>query len=84
MTHEDSHPFYGRHIIRNDEEAYIEDLMKKYQNEPVSEDLKKKVWDELQMEKHLGHITIPFKIGVRRDPYGKFPDIIEVILDTKV
>ncbi len=39
---------------------------------------------ELQMEKHLGRITIPFRMGVRRDPYGKFPDLIEVILDTKV
>ncbi|MEI8366213.1 MAG: hypothetical protein WCF65_07320 [Parachlamydiaceae bacterium] len=78
------HPFYGRVIIRRQEEEYIKNLMKKYQHEPVSDELKKKVWDELQMEKHLGKITIPFKLGVRRDPYGKFPDIIEIILDTKV
>jgi len=78
------HPFYGHVIIRREQEAYIKTLLKKYQNEPVSDELKKKVWDELQMEKHLGRITIPFKLAVRRDPYGKFPNIIEVILDTKV
>ena len=78
------HPFYGHVIIRREQEAYIKTLLKKYQNEPVSDELKKKVWDELQMEKNLGRITIPFKLAVRRDPYGKFPNIIEVILDTKV
>ena len=78
------HPFYGYVIIRRKQEEYINSLMHKYQHEPVSEDLKKKVWNELQMEKHLGRITIPFKLAVRRDPYGKFPDLLEVILDTKV
>jgi len=80
----DHPPFYGHVIIRRREEEYIKTLMKKYQHEKVCDELKKRVWDELQMEKHLGKITIPFKLAVRRDPYGKFPDLIEVILDTKV
>lgn len=84
MTETHEHPFYGHPIVRRTEEEYIKQLLQKYQNEKVTDDLKKRVWDELQMEKHLGRITIPFKLGVRRDPYGKFPDLIEVILDTKV
>ena len=78
------HTFYGYDIIRNQQQEYIQKLLKKYRKEPVSEELKKKIWDELQLEKHLGRITIPFKITTRRDPYGKFPDYIEIILDTKV
>ena len=78
------HPFYGVEVIRKDQQQHIRSLLKKYQREPVSDELKKKVWDELQMEKYAGRITIPFKLAVRRDPYGKFPDSIEVILDTKV
>lgn len=84
MDHEDEHPFYGHVILRRKEQEYIREILKKYQNDPVNDDLKKKVWDELQMEKHYGRITIPFKLAVRRDPYGNFPDAIEVILDTKV
>lgn len=84
MTEAHEHPFYGYPIIRRKESEYIKSILKKYQGEPVSDELKKKVWDELQMEKHFGRITIPFKLAVRRDPYGKFPDLIEVILDTKV
>ena len=84
MTEPHNHPFYGHVIIRRTQEEYIKNLMKKYQKEPVNEELKKKVWDELQMEKYLGNITIPFKLAVRMDPYGKFPDLLEVILDTKV
>lgn len=81
---EKPYPFYGKDIIRRKEQEYIELLLSKYKHEPVSDDLKKRVWEELQQEKHLGRVTIPFKLAVRRDPYGKFPDIIEVILDTKV
>lgn len=84
MADQHEHPFYGYEIIRRKEQEYIKKLLSKYQHEKVSDELKKKVWDELQMEKHFGRITIPFKLGVRRDPYGKFPDTIEVILDTKV
>lgn len=81
---EDEHPFYGIEIIRNREQAYIEHLLKKYRNEPVTDDLKAKIWDELQMEKYNGRITIPFKVVMRRDTLKKYPDYIEVILDTKV
>lgn len=81
---EHEHPFYGQEIIRHNEQAYINDLLKKYKNEPVNEELKKKIWDELQMEKYYGRITIPFKVTMRRDANGLFPDFIEVILDTKV
>ena len=78
------HPFYGQTIVRQNQEDYVKSLMLKYQDEPISEELKKKIWNELQMEKHYGRLTIPFKMAVRRDPYGKFPDKIEIILDTKV
>lgn len=76
--------FYGYPILRQKEEEYIESLLKKYKGEPVTDELKSKIWEELQMEKHLGRVTIPFKIVMRRDPSGKFPEYIEVILDTKV
>jgi hypothetical protein len=82
-AHED-HPFYGKHVLRDREQDYIRTLLKKYHHEPVSEELKQKVWDELMMEKYLGNITIPFRVVVRRDTYGKYPPHIEVILDTKV
>jgi hypothetical protein len=78
------HPFYGYEIIRHDQEAYVRQLLQKYRHEQVSDELKKKIWDELQMEKYYGRVTIPFKIAMRRDASGKFPDYIEVILDTKV
>ncbi len=78
------HPFYGYSIYRHNEQKYIKNLLKKYKDQPVNEELKKKIWNELQHEKYLGNIKIPFKIAVRCDPSGKFPDCIEVILDTKV
>ncbi len=81
---EHEHPFYGYEIIRRSEEEYIKELLKKYRKEKVSEELKQKIWDELQMEKYHGRLTIPFKIVARRDPSGKFPEYIEIILDTKV
>lgn len=84
MNDQHEHPFYGQVIVRRQEEEYIKQLMEKHRGKPVSEELKKTVWDELQKEKYLGRVTIPFKMAVRRDPYGKFPDIIEIILDTKV
>ncbi len=83
MSHSE-HPFYGTHVLRNQQQVYIQNLLRKYQNEPVDDNLKKKVWDELQKEKYEGKITIPFKIAMRRDPQKRFPDCIEVILDTKV
>lgn len=81
---EDEHPFYGISINRRQEQAYIQNLLKKYRHEPVTDELKAKIWDELQMEKYKGNITIPFKVVMRRDAFKKYPDYIEVILDTKV
>ncbi|MBA3720913.1 MAG: hypothetical protein H0W88_00755 [Parachlamydiaceae bacterium] len=86
MTHdtEEEHPFYGKEVVRRSEQDYINLLLKKYKNDPVNDTLQAKIWDELQMEKHYGRITIPFKVVMRRDVTKKFPDYIEVILDTKV
>lgn len=78
------HPFYGHDIFRNQEQQYIKNLLKKYKNTPVNETLRQQIWDELQMEKYLGHITIPFKVVMRKDASGHFPEYVEVILDTKV
>lgn len=81
---EEEHPFYGFEIIRRKEQAYIQELLKKYRHDPVTEELKAKIWDELQMEKYKGNVTIPFKVVMRRDALKKYPDYIEIILDTKV
>ena len=78
------HFFYDKPVYREREQEYIQSLLQKYRKEPVTEELKQKVWDELQMEKYAGRITIPFKVVIRKDRYGKFPDHLEVILDTKV
>lgn len=84
IKHKDpKHPFYDVNIYRHQEQAYIEKLLRKYQNLPVTDALKKRVWEELQHEKHLGNIKIPFKIVTRRDASRKFPEYIEIILDTK-
>lgn len=82
--HEEETPFYGKEVIRQKEQEYIQKLLKKYKNDQVNDELKGKIWDELQMEKYKGNITIPFKVTMRRDSTKKFPDYIEVILDTKV
>lgn len=84
MEQEKEHPFYGTEIYRRQEQAYINKLLAKYKKEPVTDELKAKIWDELQMEKHFGRIKIPFKVVMRRDPTKKFPDFVEVILDTKL
>ena len=82
--HTEEHPFYGEEIVRRTEQEYINNLLKKYRKEPVTEELQAKIWDELQMERYHGRIKIPFKVVLRRDIYKKYPDTIEVILDTKV
>ncbi len=76
--------FYGKPVLEEREQEYIEKILSKYRSETASPELKKKIWDELQHEKHLGNITIPFKVVYRHDAYGKYPDAIEVILDTKL
>ncbi|NGX58541.1 MAG: hypothetical protein K940chlam3_01448 [Chlamydiae bacterium] len=78
------HYFYDKAILADRETEHVNKLLEKYKHEKVDEDLKKKIWEELQHEKHLGNISIPFKIVLRRDEYGKYPDTIEVILDTKL
>ncbi|CCB85996.1 MULTISPECIES: hypothetical protein [Parachlamydia] len=84
MEDQHEHPFYGQDIYRQKEQLYIKKLLKKYRHEKVSDELKKKVWEELQMEKYKGNITIPFKVVTHLDPTGLFPEYIDVILDTKV
>ncbi len=81
---EHEHPFYGKEILADREQKLIQKMLKKYKNETVNEELKKKIWDDLQQAKFLGNITIPFKVVMRRDQSGKFPSYVEVILDTKV
>ena len=78
------HPYYGKEILRDREQEYIQKLLKKYKGFEVNDDLKEKIWNELQMEKHLGHITIPFKLVKQQDLKKRWPDYLEVILDTKV
>lgn len=77
-------PFYGSNIICRNEEAYIQSLLAKHRGKPATDALKKEIWDELQMEKYYGRVTVPFKVVLHRDVYGKFPDFIEILLDTKV
>lgn len=81
---ETEEPFYGSWVYRRREQDYIQAILRKYQTEPVSDELKKQVYDNLMREKYLGNITIPFRVVLRRDAYGKYPNRIEVILDTKV
>lgn len=66
-------------VLRHQEQEYINKLLKRFKDQPPTPELKKKIWEELMMEKHLGRITIPFKVFLRKDP-----PMIEVILDTKV
>ena len=84
MSEHEEPPFYGADIYRDREEAYIEKLLSKHKNETVNEELKEKIWNELMWEKHLGNIKIPFKVVIRKDLANKYPDTIEIILDTKV
>ena len=81
---EHDRPFYGSHILRNREQEYINSLLSKYRGLPATDELKKKIYDELQNEKYKGNIKIPFKVVLRQDPARLFPSYVEVILDTKV
>lgn len=80
MTKHEEHPFYGVTILREREQEYINGLLRKYRDLPVNDALKKKIYDELQIEKQKGNIKIPFKVVLREGNYR----YIEVILDTKV
>lgn len=82
MSHEQ--PYYGKKIARQVEQEYIQTLLSKYRKEKVTPELHKKVYDELMNEKHLGNITIPFKVLMQKDEMGIRPDYIDVVLDSKV
>lgn len=71
-------------IDRKGQELFLKRLLTKYKDEIPNLALKVKIWDELALEKHLGRLKIPFKIILRKDPDHLFPDIIEVLLDSKV
>ncbi len=77
-------PFYGRNIDPRQEKNEIEKILSRYSQEPVSEDLKKKIYDELTEARAQGKISIPFKVVIRKTPSNVHRDYIEVLLDTKV
>lgn len=79
-----NHPFYGVEILRARQQEYVQKILKKYRKKPADEALYKEIYDELQREKALGNLTMPFKVALRKDPTKVHPDYIEVILDTKV
>lgn len=81
---QETHPFYGKQIVRREQNELIEEMVKKFRHLPANEELKGKIWEELQLAKYRGEITIPFQVALRRNPPGDFPDYIEIILDTKV
>lgn len=78
------HPFYGEEISRDEQQEKIEEILKKHKNEPADEELKKKIYDELMTEKHKGTVKIPFRVVLRQDRLGQYPDYVEVVLDSKV
>lgn len=80
----EEHPFYGKQVARAVEQEYIQALLAKYRNEPVTPELQERVYNELMHEKHLGNITIPFKVFMQRDESGARPSYIDVLLDSKV
>jgi len=77
-------PFYDEPISRNQQKALINSILHKYREKKATEELKKSIWDELQLEKHKGRITIPFKVKLIKDPSQFRKDYIEVMLDTRV
>ena len=77
-------PFYDVDISSSHESDHIKKVLKKYKNEPVGQKLKESVYNELHELKHQGVIKVPFKVVMRRDPEKKYPDYIEVILDTQL
>lgn len=82
MAHD--RPFYGKQIVRREEQERIDSLLAKFRNEPATELLRQKIYDELMWQKHLGNITIPFQVALRKDPSNGGQDYIEVVLESKV
>lgn len=83
MKQEAGRYFFGSPIYATREREYIQKILNKYKAERATEELKAKIWDELQMEKHLGRIKIPFTLVLRKGG-EHFPDYIEILLDSKV
>lgn len=84
MADHQENPFYGVAVICRSEKEKIRKILAPFKQEPVSEALKKRIWDALQAAKQRGEILSPFKVVSRRDSSRAFPEYIEVILDTKV
>ena len=84
MSEHEEGPFYGIDIIRRTEEETVRKILQQFKNEPVTDELKKRIWDELQKAKFEGTLKMPFKVVMRRDRTRKYPEYVEVILDTKV
>jgi hypothetical protein len=80
----EKHLFYDKEIVRQKQHEYIQALLEKYKNDPVTDELKQKIYDELCEERFKGNISIPFQIIVKRDNSGIHHDYIEVLLDTRV
>lgn len=76
--------FYDEPIFRDQEQAFVKNLLKKYSKEKASEELRQKIYEELSLEKAKGTLKMPFKVVLRKDPNHLYPDQIEIILDTKV
>ena len=81
---EEEHYFYGKVIHRQRQQDYIQSILKKYKKEEANEETKKKVYEELMMAQYEGCVTIPFEVNLIKDPYERYPDYIEVALDTRV
>ena len=77
-------PFFGKEILVAAERRAIEKILLKYRHEPVSDELKKKIYDSLSDAKEKGTITIPFAVVMRKDPSNIHRNIIEILLETKL
>jgi hypothetical protein len=80
----EAHLFYGKEIVREKQQEFIQQILHKYRNEKASEELKEKIYNDLFAEQHKGNITIPFKVLFKKDETGTHPPCIEVLLDTRV
>ncbi len=76
--------FYGKPIHPDDEQEKINALLNDFKNEAIDEKLLQKVHAKLMEERHLGNITIPFTIEIKKGSSGSKPDYLEIQLETKV
>jgi hypothetical protein len=79
-----SHPFYGKLINVHSEQTLIQNILSKFLLEPVTEELKRKIYNELTQLKNNGLICSPFKVILRADRTKTHRDYIEILLETKV